>query len=103
MYNPNLDIFEYAGKQYLSIIDQLFSNQKKFWILTNIWDYNTDIWKLEAIALEMKNCLDRNMLITIFYQSNPPIEQGWLLMLKAIELYESGRLTMKPMFTVETF
>jgi len=89
IYNPDLDFFKAAGEPYLSVVDELFPNQKKFWILTRIWDYNRDRWEYEAIALEMKNCLDRNMVITTFHRSEPSIEEVCSLMLKAIELYDS--------------
>jgi hypothetical protein len=93
IYTPNLDFFlktigNYGSvKDYYSVIDQLFIKQEKFWILTRIWDLNKDVWEYEAIALEMKNCLDRNIAITLYYKNNPPIAETWPMALKCIELY----------------
>jgi hypothetical protein len=91
-YAVNLEDFNEWFKPYFSLTDQLFSMQKKFWILTRIWDEpppwgNVDVWEKEAIALEMKNCLGRNMVITSYYWNNPPLKETWALMLKAVELY----------------
>jgi hypothetical protein len=37
----------------------------------------------------MKNCLDRNIVVTCYYWNDPPFEEIWALILKAIELYNS--------------
>ena len=88
-YTIDLEDWLKRNKPYLSAVEQLFPNQKKFWILTRIWPGNEARWEREAIALEMKSCLDRNMVITTYHESNPSLEETWALMLKSIELYDS--------------
>jgi len=86
-YTENLEYFDEKTRQSLQLIDQFFQKQKKFWIITR--NGSKPDWELEAIALEMKNCFDRNMVVTCYYQNDPPLEDIWPLMLKAIELYDS--------------
>jgi len=88
-YTANFKEFLQATKPYLSRVEELFPNQKKFWILTRIWNYNRSYWEREAIALEMKSCLDRNIVIMPYENNEPPLQDIWPLMLKAIELYDS--------------
>lgn len=89
-YTGNLEDFNRVVKKYFSVIDQLFLKQKKFWILTRIWSYNKETWEREAIALEMKNCLDRNMVITTYLlKPNSQFEEVWSLMLTSLQLYDS--------------
>jgi hypothetical protein len=88
-YIPNLGSYNQFGKSYLSAVDQLFSNMTRFWILTRMWDHNAEEWEVEAIALEMKYCLDKQMIITTYYRSNPSLEQIWPLMNRAVELYNN--------------
>ena len=87
-YSRNLEDF-YWTKQYFSIIDNLWQKQKKFWILTQIWPDNEAVWEKETIALEIKNCLDRNIVVTSYHNTNPPFEETWPLIKRAIELYNS--------------
>ena len=80
---------------YFQKIDTYFPNQQKIWILTRIWDVsptntNKAYWTPEAVALEMKNALDRNMIITYQYDGDPSLESMWALMQKAIALYNSN-------------
>jgi len=95
LYTKNLEDFTWT-KQYFSISDELFQKQEKFWILTRIWIGSNDInpdekWEPESIALELKNCFDRNMMVMTYYWSpNPPLDEVWALMLKASQLYSSG-------------
>ena len=84
-YAQNLQDFTDWSKQYFQLIDQLFPNQKKFWILTRIWSSNVDTWEPEAMALEMKNCFDRNIVVTSYTDYDPP--RIWPMILKARELY----------------
>jgi hypothetical protein len=88
-YTSNLTDYDVWTRQYFSFIDATFQNQKKFWILTRVWDYNQAYWETEAIALEIKNCLDRGIAITTYYWSTPPIEETWPLILKAVALYNA--------------
>jgi len=88
-YTENLDFHQNLTKQYFTLIDQLFQNQKKFWILTRIWNYNKNTWEREAIALEMKNCLDRNIAVLPYHRTIPTLNETWALMLKSIELQGS--------------
>jgi len=85
-YTENLEYWLQQSKPYLSAVEEQFLKQKKFWILTRIWDYNKENWEREAIALEMKNCLDRNIVIMPYSST---LEEVWPLMLKAIQLYNS--------------
>jgi len=87
-YTVNLEDFQ-STKQYFSLIDQLFQKHKKFWILTRIFDNNRDVWELEVTALEIKNCLDRGIVITCYYWNEPPFNETWPLIKKAIKLYDS--------------
>jgi len=87
-YTRNLEDFQWT-KEYFSLIDQHFQKQKKLWILTRIWDNNREAWEREAIALEIKNCLDRNIAVTSYRGTEPPFEETWALMKKAVELYYS--------------
>jgi hypothetical protein len=90
-YTENLAYWLHSSKPYLSAVEETFVNQKKFWILTRCWDYSMNDWEREAIALEMKNCLDRNIVITSYYYSKPPFEQQWADMLKCVELYNTNQ------------
>lgn len=63
-YTDNLEDFTSWTSQYLQLVDQLFQKQKKLWILTRIFGAGNENWEREAIALEVKNCLDRNIVIT---------------------------------------
>ena len=88
-YTTDLEYFLQHSKPYLSAVESLFPSQKKFWILTRPWP-GWPPWEREAIALEMKNCLDRDIVVTTYYETEPPLEEVWTLMLKAIELYDSN-------------
>lgn len=88
-YTENLEEFMNWTSQYFQLIDQLFRNQKKLWVLTRIWSGNVETWELEAMALEMKNCFDRNIAVTCYYWNNPPLEESWSLMMRARELYDA--------------
>lgn len=90
IYTVDLDDFVWT-KEYFDFIDQHFSNQKKFWILTRIWSWSEGAWEPEAIALEMKNCLDRNMVITTYLGANPdpPLDEIWAYILDSIDLYDA--------------
>jgi len=86
-YTMNLEDF-YWTKQYLSMIDQLFQKQEKFWILTRKWEgLGEQVWEREATALEIKNCLDRKLVIISYYAANPPLDEAWPLLTRGIELY----------------
>jgi hypothetical protein len=98
-YTENLTYWLQSSKPYLSAVEEIFVNQKKFWILTRCWDYSINDWEREAIALEMKNCLDRNMVVTCYYDSEPPFEQQWADMLKCVELYNANQ----PYYEVLTY
>jgi len=91
LYTTNLEDFNSRTKSYFDFIDANYPKQKKFWILTRIWDSNQATWEREAIALEMKNCLDRKIIVTTYISSapKPPFEEVWSLMLKATELYDT--------------
>jgi hypothetical protein len=89
-YTRNLEDF-YWTKKYFLEIDQMFQKQKKFWILTRIWrGINDQTWEREAIALEIKNCLHRNIVVTSYYVTEPPLAETWILIKRAIELYDSN-------------
>jgi hypothetical protein len=87
-YTENLDYWLQHSKPYLSAVEELFPNQKKFWLLTRIWDDNRPRWQLEAMALELKNCFDRNIPVLSYRVTEPAFEEVWYLILKAIELYD---------------
>jgi len=91
-YTTNLEDWLRRGKPYLSAVEELFPNQKKFWILTRVWDDNRPYWQREAIALEMKNCLERNIVVMPYWSTEPPLKETWPLILKAIQLY-NGNVT----------
>jgi hypothetical protein len=104
VYTINLQFFyDWPGRvptrTYISCCDELFPKQWKFWILTRIFDDWQEEWEREAIALEMKNCLDRNMVIVSYYWSEPPFAQQWADMLRCIELYA----TNQPYYEVLTY
>ena len=86
-YSVNLEDFNARTRQDLQISDQLFTKQKKFWILTRIFNDNRLLWTPEAMALELKNCFDRNIAVTLYSTNIPPFEEIWPLMLNARELY----------------
>jgi len=90
-YTENLTDFEQRTKPYFSAIDQLFQNQMKFWILTRMYDFSVGTWQLEAKAIELKNCFDRNMVVTTsIYEDNPTFQETWTLIEKAKELYDTN-------------
>jgi len=84
-YTTNLQFFNDWTKPYFELIDQLFTKQKKFWILSN----DREGWEPEVMALELKNAFDRNMVTMIYPYKKPPFEEIWPLMLNAIELYDA--------------
>jgi parallel beta-helix repeat protein len=90
-YTRNLEDFQQWIKPGFLLIDQYFPKQKKFWILTRIWQGENDqTWEPEAMALEIKNCLDRKMIILLYSSNNPAFNEVWRVLLKGIELYNSG-------------
>lgn len=89
-YTSNLNDFQQTTRSYLSAADQLFSGQREFWILTRAWDYNEKIWQPESTGLELKNCLDRNMVILCYCSSEPCFEEIWAFALKGFELCDKG-------------
>jgi hypothetical protein len=89
-YTENLTDFQ-RTKEYYTAIDQFFQKQLNFWILTRGYDFSYGTWEVEAKALELKNCLDRRMIITTsIYEENPTFSETWILMLKAIQLYNGN-------------
>jgi hypothetical protein len=89
-YTTNLTDFAGRTRQYFSAIDGLLQNQKLFWILTRMYDFNKDTWELEAKALELKNCFDRNIVVTTsIYEDSPPFDVTWKLISKALDLYST--------------
>jgi hypothetical protein len=42
------------------------------------------------MALEIKNCLDRNTVIALYYLNDPSFEETWDKILLAIELYNNN-------------
>jgi len=86
-YTTNLEDFNTRTKQAFQLSDQLFAKQMKFWILTR--DDGRPGWQLETMALELKNCFDRNMVVMIYYSHDPPFAETWDLMLLARELYDA--------------
>jgi hypothetical protein len=90
-YTTNLDNFNgNLVKDYFLKIDQYFGNQKQFWLLTRTWtDFNIQM-QPEAIALEIKNALDRGMPILSQWDSDPPLSTMWPYIQKSIQLYDSG-------------
>jgi len=93
-YTLNLDDYKANSAIYYAQLDQYFPNQKKFWILTRIWsDWPPEkqaAWQEEAIALEIKSSLDRQMVVMEAIQGSPPFTPQWQLILKGRQLYESG-------------
>jgi hypothetical protein len=91
-YAMNLSDYNQWIKLGLAFIDQYFPKQKKFWIITRPFDEPwCTSWEPEAIALEMKNCLDRNMIILTYSTVSAKgfsFTQHWQWMLKGIELYK---------------
>lgn len=92
------DLADYQWtKKYLSeVVDVCFQNQTKFWQLTQIWNitdnigYNANYWEPEAQALEIRNCLDRNMIMMPYYWRSPPLNETLATMQKATELHDNG-------------
>jgi len=77
-------------KRYWEKLEEDFPTQQKFYILTRKWDYNYDIWEPEAFAVEMKNGLDHNAVLLIYYDNDPPREEAWNWILTGIELYDNN-------------
>ena len=95
-YTKHLEHWLAGEKAYFDYVDELMAGgAKPFFILTQRW-YDKpwwDDWEPEAIALEMKNALDRDMVITVYrYNSrwNPDFHENWALMLQSVELYKQG-------------
>jgi hypothetical protein len=87
-YTTNLEDFKQT-KAYFSVVDTEFSRQKKFWIITQFWEYSKETWERESIALEMKNALDRGMVMMTYYSS--PMPEQWADMLRCVELYNNNQ------------
>lgn len=97
-YCRNLNHFNSRVKNYFSVLDGYFVGRSKpvvFWILTRPWGGTVAEWQREAIALEMKNCLDRSTFIPVVttYASNIhsgyDILQWWSDIRRCMELYEA--------------
>jgi len=88
-YTETLEDFLQRTKPYISSVEELFPSQKKFWILTRAFSDTKNAWMPEAIALEMKYCLDRGIVVTAYHMNDPPFDETWTLMKKAIELYNN--------------
>lgn len=91
-YTTNLTHFNSATKPYLPRIDELFPTTppKKFWIITQTWPSEPP-WEREAIALEMKNCLDRDWTVVTYTEVNPNYQQTWNDLFTCIDLYNQGK------------
>ena len=100
-YNYTKDLSGLNGlKYYLNELDTVYPNQKMFWILTRSWGDSSGnpTWTIEpeAVALEMKNCLDRNYVITTYQDTlndgTPPytLSQWWSYMQTACALYDAN-------------
>lgn len=74
---------------YFSVIDQYFSSQQLFWCLTRRWN-DEATWEWEAMALEIKNALDREMVICPYYSNDPPLSEQWPVILNALDLYDQN-------------
>jgi hypothetical protein len=95
-YVKHWDHWLSSGKSYFEHVDEvLMGGAKPFWILTQQFQdqsYYND-WVPEPIALEMKNAIDRNMVITLYRYSssyNQDFYENWARALQCIELYASG-------------
>jgi len=90
-YTENLDDFQQRISTFYSLIDQLLPNLQQFWILTRSYDFSLTTWEVEAKALELKNCFDRDMIITTsIYEDQPTFLETWALIEQAIQLYGEG-------------
>jgi hypothetical protein len=105
-YALNLEDFQQWFKPGYLLIDQNFPSQKKFWIITRPWNetwsvngqqvWVPNVWEPEAIALEMKNSLDGNMVILTYsdasnWPSGYTYPQFWQWILKGVDLYNNNR------------
>jgi hypothetical protein len=99
-YTLDLDDFNSRTKTFFDLIDSNFQKQKKFWIITRIFDDTPDNWEPEAIALEMKNCFDRGIVVTSYVSTSSPFrnvtdkqqaaEQVWHLFTEGNKLYNAN-------------
>jgi hypothetical protein len=95
-YTNNLDDFLNLTKPYLAVVDALPQHLQKYWILTRPWGDTWQIWEREARALEMKNCLDRGIIIVTYqdagpYTPNYNFTEAFNDMKKCVNLYETNQ------------
>lgn len=81
-YTSSSEDFSQRTEPYVSLVCDQFPNQTKFWILTRKWGYNEHYWQPDVLELEIKTCLDNNINTLTYYESDPPLEEVWPLMLR---------------------
>jgi len=79
-YTFDLEDFLSRTGPFFDTVNEHFQRLKKFWIITRTFSGTSENWEPEAMALEMKNCFDANIIVTSYVATNS-------LML--------GRLTLK--------
>jgi hypothetical protein len=93
-YNYTRNLSGLTGlNTYMAVLDSKYSGQKIFWILTRSFTgYNIEA---EAVALEMKKCLDRSYVITTYEDTlndgTPAytLAQWWTYLQTCITLYQT--------------
>jgi len=88
IYTQDLEQFERDTKKYLTLIDELFPRQQKFWIVSRSW-LPSEI-EPEIIQVEVKNVLDRGMVIVSYGPTGLEPPEVIDHMVKSINLYTSA-------------
>ena len=96
-FTSNLEFYNNWTIPFWDFLEEHHQKQKKFIITTQKWYWNTEnepdpinIWEPEAIALEIKDCLDKGYVIMPYYNPDPPRDEIWSMIQTGIALYESG-------------
>ncbi|MBM3283025.1 hypothetical protein FJY90_02115 [Candidatus Gottesmanbacteria bacterium] len=89
-YTKDLGLFRsYTKPMYLTLIDDFFSKQKKFWIVSRNWPQLLII-EPEIIQLEVKNALDRNIVVLSYGPAGLDPPEVIDYMAKSVDLYKNA-------------